>query len=355
MYRRQSRHPGFAPHAARYAGRERSLDLAALPKETVAHLFDCLSGKTTPSPLGSIVSEPAGGAKLRLKVAAGAAIALLFSSVATCVGGSAPTIASAIGLVVLAAVAGGALIDALRVAKMHPYGVAPGVYLLPFDVVEVSSKRVRVVPLATARDVRVVAKTGAARIEVVCTDGASLFFAAVDVTHAEGAHAAILEAIARVESLGDSRDNAVLAPLDPFVEFRTGAWPAPVTAPSRTPVQLGRAAVAIAALASGFLGAVAFHYAERTNDDARFATAFSRGSVAGYRAYLASGGGRYSAEVVATLIPRLELRRALLDAPRLADVESLETFIAKYPDSIYAEVARNELATKVPGVNVTAP
>jgi hypothetical protein len=113
--------------------------------------------------------------------------------------------------------------------------------------------------------------------------------------------------------------------------------------------------VVAAAIASALLGLVDFHYAARADDDARFATAFALGTVSSYRAYLSSGGGRYSNEVVATLIPRVELRLAILDAPRLADVESLETFIAKYPRSIYADVARAELATKVPGVNVASP
>jgi hypothetical protein len=299
------------------------------------------------------VAEPPGRAEARLVVAAAAAVGLLFLSVATCVGSSVPTAWSAAGCAVLAALAGGALVDALRVAR--PRGVAPGVYLLPFDLVDVSPSTVRVVPLATARDVRVAVDPEHPGIEVVRADGAAYFFAFAEEAHAAGAHAEILAAIARVEQLGDHRDDAVLAPADPFVELRTGEWPiSRVESRPRRP-RIGRASVVAASIASALLGLVDFHYAARADDDARFATAFALGTVSSYRAYLSSGGGRYSNEVVATLIPRLELRLAILDAPRLADVESLETFIAKYPRSIYADVARAELATKVPGVNVASP
>ena len=374
-------HPGFGANASRYAGAVRSFDVRDLPTATRAYLYECMRGHAVPTPLLAVPTGarvgPRSGSALAIAATMALGVAILFA----CTASTAPSLALLVTHVGLAVLAAGAIAGALRSRRASPGGgVAAGIYLFPFDLVDARESRIRLYPLASARDVRVRADEGAhaaATLEIEFGDaaraeshgptlslatraGTTFALAVNDRAIADDLRAEIVRTIGRIEALANAGDLATVAAYDVFHELReAGSWgdASSVRTVPRVSSRGGRVFVAVAAWAAALgvgagVGAASFSYSKTTNDDLRFARANSRGTIDTYAQYLVSGGGRYEAEVLRTRLPCAELRIALLRTPSLHDTKPLATFVKRYPASYCTDTAKLALSQHVEGVRV---
>ncbi len=345
----------------------RSFDVRDLPAATRAYLYECMRGHAVPTPLLAVPTGarvgPRSGSALAIAATMALGVAILFA----CTASTAPSLALLVTHVGLAVLAAGAIAGALRSRRASPGGgVAAGIYLFPFDLVDARESRIRLYPLASARDVRVRADEGAhcaATLEIEFADKTAFALAVNERAIADDLRAEIVRTVGRIEALANAGDLATVAVYDVFHELReAGGWGdassvRSVHSAPRVPSRGGRVSVAVAAWAAALgvgaaVGAASFSYSKTTNDDLRFARANTRGTIDSYAQYLASGGGRYEAEVLRTRLPCAELRIALLRSPSLHDTKPLATFVKRYPASYCTDSAKLALSQHVEGVRV---
>ncbi len=365
-------HPGFASAALRYAGAARAFDVRELPRATRSYLYECMRGHAVPTPLLALPMGARVGPRSFAALALAATMALGVAILFACTASTAPSLALLVTHVALAVVAAGATAGALRSRRASPGGgVASGIYLFPFDLVDARKSTIHLYPLAGAHDVRVRNREGerGATLDIEFAAGAMFSLAVEDRAIADELRAEIVRTVGRIEALTNAGDLATVAVYDVFHELReAGTWgdvsfvlPAP-RAPrlSRAPRQstvmrAHMAACATWSVAIGVgaaIGASSFAYGKTTNDDLRFARANSRDTSDSYVQYLTSGGGRYEAEVLRTRLPCAEIRTVLARSPALNDTKPLATFVKRYPASYCTDTAKLVLSQKIEGVHV---
>jgi len=331
-----------------------SSDARSLPPPTRAHLFECMRARSSPAPI-FVAHTGGGGARARAFLALAALGALGIAVLATCTSASAPSLAHVVAHVALGAIAASAAVSAVVAWRAGPGGgAAPGVYVFPFELVDARTRRVRVHSLDGARDVRVRSRDperGGATIEAELADGSIVTIVLAERAIADELRRAIVAASARIARLGVEREEiaAVEAIRDGVDEapqtLRSARWVAP-------PRFVVAAAMTCALVLGPAAGAALFSYAKTVNDDLRFARANAHPSEASYAEYLATGGGRYEAEVRRTLLPCAELRGVVAASPSIHDYVPFARFVEKYPASYCTADAKRILADKVEGVRV---
>jgi len=346
MYRTQgSAAAAFGVHAGPYTGPRRTFALRDLPEETVRRLADATHGRGSPTPILARAPGRAGWSSIGAGIAAAAGASVLAELVGSGFGDAAshlaiepPTYAAAYAA--CGAVLGASAARAARAMRRRSHPIAPGTYVFPLDLVDVTSDAVSALPLGELRAVDV-RRAGRRACDVLLrfSDGTVRDFRVETRDDAEAAHRLLERAQRTLELLTVHPDMAEAFASDVFYDLRADGFAKAHGAPPSA--RRGARSVLLGAAIGASVAASALSIRNDASDDAMFARAAQTSDAArGYEAYLAAG--RRHAGEARGLLDQLREQAAARDAAQTeaALVPAAELPPADVPDAQLTDAAR---------------
>lgn len=213
----------------------------------------------------------------------------------------------------------------LRARDALPYKA--GTYLFPACVVEALGPTLRVWAVGDAESVEQRATPGPA-IELRMRDGSRVVVPATSADEAQRADSALATVRADLAKAAAADDAHVLAELDPLHDSAMSSPIGPTEAMTYSVPTWTRLDFGVAAGVGLALGLALAWTRNGMSDEAMFRAVAGTATVPAYEQYLAQGG-RHSAEVRETLLPRVELR----DAEAQGNVEAVQAFARDHAGS----------------------